>query len=312
MPFDTEPTASVVSPADSDTKAPDPGLETTTPGSSLALRRAFVATQKDTPDYNAPDGSEITYLIKGQMGDCGDLCNCKLPIGKTSTAVKHQTVQELWNFTAGKGEFWLKDGENETVSEVKKGTSILIHPGVSFQFRNTSEDIALESTITTMPPWPGPDEAVVVEGRWVPSAHSQHLQEAVRPVSPSRIKSSVFGSSVKTDDAPKESMLDNYIRRCQKVIDLANERLQELAGDLKKSPEDSPLRFWALHTRLNEDAKIHQAEETIYTLERIKQGYPITKEVQGKLLRALAGDPDIILMLTEYPSIVCNKYSSIR
>ncbi len=135
-------------------------------------RHAFVAEQKEKPDYNAPDGSEITYLIKGQAGDFGDLCNCKLPIGKTSIAVKHQTVQELWNFTAGNGEFWLKDGEIETVSEVKKGTSILIYPGVSFQFRNMSEDTILESTITTMPPWPGSNEAVIVEGKWNPTVNS--------------------------------------------------------------------------------------------------------------------------------------------
>ena len=139
--------------------------------SGSVARHAFVADQKEKPDYNAPDGSEITYLIKGQTGDFGDLCNCKLPIGKTSIAVKHQTVQELWNFTAGNGEFWLKDGENETISEVKKGTSILIYPGVSFQFRNTSEDTPLESTITTMPPWPGPNEAVIVEGKWHPTVN---------------------------------------------------------------------------------------------------------------------------------------------
>ena len=189
-------------------------------------RHAFVAEQKERPDYNAPDGSEITYLIKGQAGDFGDLCNCKLPIGKTSTAVKHQTVQELWNFTAGNGEFWLKDGDNETVSEVKKGTSVLIHPGVSFQFRNMSQDTTLESTITTMPPWPGPNEAIKVEGKWTPSVHSQNLQEAVkdntqssevlakttspedvvRPISPSGVKSSLFGNSVSTSSA---SVTDN-------------------------------------------------------------------------------------------------------
>ncbi len=140
--------------------------------SVTVARHAFVADQKEQSDYNAPDGSQITYLIKGQPGDFGDLCNCKLPIGKTSIAVTHQTVKELWNFTAGKGQFWLKDGDVETISEVKKGTSILIYPGVSFQFRNTSEDTILESTITTMPPWPGANEALVVEGKWNPTVNS--------------------------------------------------------------------------------------------------------------------------------------------
>lgn len=164
--------------------------------SASVSRRAFVAEQKERPDYNAPDGSEITYLIKGQPGDFGDFCNCKLPIGKTSTAVKHQTVQELWRFTEGNGEFWLKDGETETVHEVKKGTSILIYPGVSFQFRNMSEDTALESTITTMPPWPGPDEAIKVEGKWTPSVI--RTEAAARAASPSDLKCTLFGSSVST------------------------------------------------------------------------------------------------------------------
>lgn len=173
--------------------AKGPYVNTSSTASSV-LRRAFVADQKETPDYNAPDGSEITYLIKGQSGDSGDLCKCKLPVGKTSTAVKHQTVQELWNFTAGQGEFWLQDGETETVHPVKAGTSILIHAGVSFQFRNLSEDTVLESTITTMPPWPGPNEAVFVTGRWEPTLVSVK-ETASSTVLPSAVKGTMFGQS---------------------------------------------------------------------------------------------------------------------
>src|SRR3990167_4700834 len=72
------------------------------------LRPAFVVHRRENPDYSAPDGSLITFLMPGQPGDKGDACTCKTPIGKTSKPVKHLTVQEIWVFTHGEGEFWLR------------------------------------------------------------------------------------------------------------------------------------------------------------------------------------------------------------
>ena len=60
------------------------------------------------------------------------------------------------------------DGEEETV-DVAPGVSIAIPVGASFQFRSDGEE-ALEAVGVTMPPWPGPDEAVFVEGAWAPTA----------------------------------------------------------------------------------------------------------------------------------------------
>lgn len=31
-----------------------------------------------------------------------------------------------------------------------------------------------------MPPWPGPNEAVIVERKWHPTVNFQHVQEAVK------------------------------------------------------------------------------------------------------------------------------------
>lgn len=60
---------------------------------------------KDKPDDIAPDGSEI-YLLTNLKG--GGMCVCQLPTGKTSKAVCHRTVEEMWFFLSGEGEVWQK------------------------------------------------------------------------------------------------------------------------------------------------------------------------------------------------------------
>ncbi len=46
----------------------------------------------DKYDYLAPDGSEIRLLAKV---NAGGFCHCTLPADKTSSAVKHKTVEEI-------------------------------------------------------------------------------------------------------------------------------------------------------------------------------------------------------------------------
>ena len=113
-------------------------------------------------DYLAPDSSEIRLL---PTMNCGGLCHCKLPAGSTSKAVKHKTVEEIWFFTSGVGEVWRKQGAQEEVVKVKEGTALTMPIGAHFQFRNTGEG-PLCFLITTMPPWPGENEAVKVEDYW--------------------------------------------------------------------------------------------------------------------------------------------------
>lgn len=116
----------------------------------------------DKYDEIAPDGSEIHLLTRS---DKGSLCLCSLPVGITSTAVKHKTITELWYFLEGQGEVWRKNHSEEKIDEVKAGVSLTIDADVSFQFRNTGKQ-ALKFLITTIPPWPGADEAVFIEGKW--------------------------------------------------------------------------------------------------------------------------------------------------
>ena len=115
--------------------------------------------------YNvvAPDGSQIRLL---HSLDGASVVHCTLPVGAVSIPVRHRTVEEVWFFLAGAGQVWRKQGEREQVLDVAPGVSLTIPLGTQFQFRNTG-DVPLEFLITTTPPWPGEDEAVLLDaGRW--------------------------------------------------------------------------------------------------------------------------------------------------
>ena len=114
-------------------------------------------------DLLAPDGSEIR-LLHSLPG--ASVVHCTLPVGAVSTPVTHRTVEEIWVFLAGVGQVWRRQGERERLLDVQRGVSLTIPLGTQFQFRNTG-DVPLEFIIATTPPWPGADEAVVVDaGRW--------------------------------------------------------------------------------------------------------------------------------------------------
>jgi mannose-6-phosphate isomerase-like protein (cupin superfamily) len=80
--------------------------------------------------------------------------------------VRHRTVDEVWYFLSGSGEMWRRapDGREVTV-EVEAGVSIDIEAGTAFQFRTTGDE-PLRAVGATMPPWPGDDEAIRVDGPW--------------------------------------------------------------------------------------------------------------------------------------------------
>ncbi len=114
------------------------------------------------PNHIAPDGSEIRTLLQFPSGG---LAHCTLPPGATTQAVRHLSVVEVWYVIAGEGEIWRKLEDKETFTPLIPGTSINIPVGTHFQFRNTG-DAPLEILLSTMPAWPGSEEAVVVENHW--------------------------------------------------------------------------------------------------------------------------------------------------
>jgi mannose-6-phosphate isomerase-like protein (cupin superfamily) len=116
-------------------------------------------------DVLAPDGSEVRILLalKG-----GSMAHFRLPAGKISRAVRHQTVEEIWYVVAGHGQMWRSGGGQDETVAVSPGLCLTIPVGTAFQFR-AGTDAALEAVAITMPPWPGENEAVMAEGLWPPT-----------------------------------------------------------------------------------------------------------------------------------------------
>jgi mannose-6-phosphate isomerase-like protein (cupin superfamily) len=118
------------------------------------------------PDAVAPDGSEVRLLSQTSRGS---MAHFALPPNGVSKAVAHKTIEEIWYFVRGRGRMWRRLGNAEEITEVMPGVSISIPTGTQFQFRSDSNE-PLEAVGVTMPPWPGVDEAVVIEGVWEPTA----------------------------------------------------------------------------------------------------------------------------------------------
>ncbi len=113
----------------------------------------------------APDGTDVRTLLDLTGGS---LAHFELAPGKTSIAVTHRTVEEIWFFLSGRGEMWRKQQDREEVVAVEAGICLTIPVGTWFQFRSFGDEL-LASVVITMPPWPGNDEAHVVEGKWEPT-----------------------------------------------------------------------------------------------------------------------------------------------
>jgi mannose-6-phosphate isomerase-like protein (cupin superfamily) len=112
------------------------------------------------PMATAPDGSDVRILLRLEGGG---MAHFELAPGRTSLAVRHQTVEEIWFFLSGRGEMWRRQGTAEEVVPVDADTCLTIPVGTEFQFRCFGYE-PLAAIGVTMPPWPGNEEAVRVEG----------------------------------------------------------------------------------------------------------------------------------------------------
>lgn len=113
-------------------------------------------------DVVAPDGADIrVLLVTGQAS----MAHGTLAVGQTSFAVRHRTVAEMWFVVGGSAEVWRKLGDDESVVTVTAYDALTIPLGADFQYR-TVGDAPFRFVMWTLPAWPGPDEAIVVEGRW--------------------------------------------------------------------------------------------------------------------------------------------------
>ena len=116
----------------------------------------------DAPEVVAPDGSAVRVLVRTSGGS---MARFSLPPFAVSRAVVHRTVDEVWYFLAGSGRMWLRAGDRAAIIDVAAGLSVAIPAGTAFQFRSDSAE-PLQAVGVTMPPWPGEDEALPVEGPW--------------------------------------------------------------------------------------------------------------------------------------------------
>lgn len=117
------------------------------------------------PDVTAPDGSDVRILLSLSGGS---MAHFTLAPGKTSVAVVHHTVEEIWFFTGGTGEMWRKCGALEETVFLEANLCLALPVGTQFQFRAWGDE-PLTAIAITMPPWPGDGEAYAVEGPWTPS-----------------------------------------------------------------------------------------------------------------------------------------------
>jgi len=117
-------------------------------------------------DVIAPDGSDVRVLLGLARGG---MAHFVLAPGQISTAVTHRTVEEIWYVLSGRGEMWRRQGEREDVVAMEPGMCLTIPLGTHFQFRSLGPD-ELAAVAVTMPPWPGDGEALVVAGKWQPTA----------------------------------------------------------------------------------------------------------------------------------------------
>jgi mannose-6-phosphate isomerase-like protein (cupin superfamily) len=116
----------------------------------------------DAPCVEAPDGSDV-HILAALEG--GSMAHFSLPPGKVSLAVRHRTVEEIWFVLEGKGRMWqIAEGQQKVIA-LEPGLSLTIPIGTGFQFRNDGATV-LKAVAITMPPWPGEDEAVLIDGHW--------------------------------------------------------------------------------------------------------------------------------------------------
>ena len=116
-------------------------------------------------DAVAPDGSDVRLLLRLKGGS---MIHFELAPNRTSKAVTHRTVEEIWYFVSGRGQVWRKQNGHVTVVDVYPGASLTIPLGTQFQFRSFGHE-PLAVIGVTMPPWPGNGEATIVKGEWEPT-----------------------------------------------------------------------------------------------------------------------------------------------
>lgn len=120
---------------------------------------------EDAGRGRSPLGAFIRYL---QDGPHGTMIHSTVPPGMVGRACHFRSIDEYWFVLSGRGEVWrrARDGA-ESITELRPGVSVDIPLGTVFQYRCTGGE-PLAFICTALPPWPGDEEAVLVDGPWEP------------------------------------------------------------------------------------------------------------------------------------------------
>jgi mannose-6-phosphate isomerase-like protein (cupin superfamily) len=143
----------------------------------------------------SPLGAHIRFLMDGPHGN---MIQSTVPPGMVGRACRFRTIDEYWYVLSGEGEIWRRapDGR-ESITQLIPGVCIDIPLGTAFQYRCTG-DVPLVFTCTALPPWPGDDEAVIMDGPWVPCVDPELGGQALGSASSQQSSS----SSVTRDPTP--------------------------------------------------------------------------------------------------------------
>src|SRR5258707_6155420 len=77
------------------------------------------------PDVAAPDGSDVRVLL--QL-DRGGMAHFELGAGRTSVAVAHHSVDEIWYILRGHGEMWRRQGDRRETGLLGTGNRVSNSP----------------------------------------------------------------------------------------------------------------------------------------------------------------------------------------
>ena len=119
------------------------------------------------PDYISPDGAEIRLVLRPEVEGVAyhSVSEAMFRPGQVSRAMRHRSVEESWYVLDGEAEVWRQPADGGTASIVRlgPGEALNIPPGFGFQVRALGA-LPLRMLCSTAPPWPGPDEALPVDG----------------------------------------------------------------------------------------------------------------------------------------------------
>jgi len=99
-------------------------------------------------------------------------------------ACRFRTIDEYWCVLSGAREIWRRAADGrESITRLIPGVCIDIPLRTTLQYRCAGE-VPLVFTCTNLPPWPGDDEAVIVQGPWARSTSPSEPNSTGPPASP--------------------------------------------------------------------------------------------------------------------------------